>query len=345
METSCADLHLDITIDENEINKGATEIIKKIRPYWPMDQLYFKVFTNGITNKLIGVYYPEHYNEMVLVRVYGHKTDLLINRSDEIENILVLNKVGFTHSIYATFNNGFAYEFLEGETLTVDTVRNVEIHCLIAKRMAQMHNLKPTHLEEFQESVIWGKAENFMSLMPKCFSDASKQSRFQELIRPYEVLQSEYNTLKEELTKLGSPVVYAHNDLLLTNILYNKKKNSVTFIDYEYTGYNYQAFDIANHFAEFAGVDSPDFALYPDEKFQKAWLKEYLQAYNETDNVDEKDVNKLYIHVNKFVLLAHFFWGCWALVQSQYSHIDFDFLKYAASRFNEYFHRKQNNLF
>lgn len=27
----------------------------------------------------------------------------------------------------------------------------------------------------------------------------------------------------------------------------------VRFIDYEYTGYNYQAYDIGNHFNEFAG--------------------------------------------------------------------------------------------
>ena len=27
----------------------------------------------------------------------------------------------------------------------------------------------------------------------------------------------------------------------------------IRFIDYEYASFNYQAFDIANHFAEFAG--------------------------------------------------------------------------------------------
>lgn len=31
----------------------------------------------------------------------------------------------------------------------------------------------------------------------------------------------------------------------------------VRFIDYEYTGYNYQAFDIGNHFNEFAGELAP----------------------------------------------------------------------------------------
>lgn len=30
----------------------------------------------------------------------------------------------------------------------------------------------------------------------------------------------------------------------------------VRFIDYEYAGYNYQAFDIGNHFNEFAGRES-----------------------------------------------------------------------------------------
>ena len=54
--------------------------------------------------------------------------------------------------------------------------------------------------------------------------------------------------------KLNSPIVFAHNDLLLGNIIYTEKLNQVTFIDYEYADYNYQAFDIGNHFTEFAGI-------------------------------------------------------------------------------------------
>jgi len=29
---------------------------------------------------------------------------------------------------------------------------------------------------------------------------------------------------------------------------------TIGFIDFEYVGYNYQAFDIANHFCEYAGT-------------------------------------------------------------------------------------------
>ncbi|XP_078046171.1 ethanolamine kinase 1 [Augochlora pura] len=336
--------HLDITIDENEIVDGAIEIIKKIRPTWHLDKLQFKIFNDGITNKLIGVWYSEHYNEMVLVRVYGHKTELLINRKDETRNIRILNKAGFTHSIYATFNNGLAYQFIEGVTLTTETVRKPDVYILIAKRMAQMHKLKPDSDEIPKEACIWSKLEKFMDIMPKQFSDDAKQTRFEKLIKPNAVLQENYLLLKETLTSLNSEVVFAHNDLLLGNVLYNQKENIVTFIDFEYTAYNYQAYDIANHFAEFAGIDIPDYSLYPEDNLQKAWLSIYLQEYNNVTYVPENDINLLYVQVNKFVLLSHFFWGCWGLIQSEHSTIDFDFLEYAAIRFNEYFKQKEDFL-
>ncbi|KZC09238.1 PREDICTED: ethanolamine kinase 1 [Dufourea novaeangliae] len=336
--------HLDVTVDENKIVDGAKEIIKRIRPTWPLDNLQFKIFTDGITNKLIGVWYSGHHNEMVLVRVYGHKTDLLINRKDETRNIRILNKAGFTHSIYATFNNGLAYQFIEGVTLTTEMVRKPEVYTLIAKRMAQMHKLKPDSDQIPKEACIWNKVEKFMKIMPKEFFDDSKQARFEVLVKPFTVLKQNYEQLKETLTDLNSEIVFAHNDLLLANVLYNQKENIVTFIDFEYTAYNYQAFDIANHFAEFAGVENPDYSLYPNEELQKAWLSIYLQEYNNVNYVPENEINLLYVQVNKFVLLSHFFWGCWGLIQSEHSTIEFDFLEYAVIRFNEYFKRKEDFL-
>lgn len=59
--------------------------------------------------------------------------------------------------------------------------------------------------------------------------------------------------MEDELTQLDSPIVFCHNDLLLGNILYDRSKKTVNFIDFEYAGPNYQAYDIANHFCEFAG--------------------------------------------------------------------------------------------
>ncbi|XP_014480308.1 PREDICTED: ethanolamine kinase 1 [Dinoponera quadriceps] len=333
--------HLDITIDENEIFDGVKGVIKKIRPSWPLQQLHFKTFTNGISNKLVGVWHLDRYTDMVLTRIYGNNTDLLVDRKKELENIRILHKAGYTHCIYATFNNGFAYQFLEGDTLTVEAVRDPQVYPLIARRLAEMHKVENENIPK--EAFIWEKMEKYMEIMPRKFSDSLKQTKFEILIQPYAVLEKEYQILKEELSTLDSPVVYAHNDLLLTNILYNRRKKSVAFIDYEYTAFNYQAFDIANHFAEYAGLEPvPNYSLYPDKEFQKVWLREYLRTYNATSEVSEEEVDKLYQEVAKFSPFPHFFWGCWSLIQSMHSTIDFDFLEYAAARFNEYFRRKED---
>lgn len=46
----------------------------------------------------------------------------------------------------------------------------------------------------------------------------------------------------------------------------------VQFIDYEYTGYNYQAFDIGNHFNEFAGEQGLLFDLTQDPSLCWGWV-------------------------------------------------------------------------
>ena len=64
-------------------------------------------------------------------------------------------------------------------------------------------------------------------------------------------LRKELSFLNSELSDLKSPVVFCHNDLLLGNVVHTP--GQVMFIDYEYASYNYQAYDIGNHFAEFPG--------------------------------------------------------------------------------------------
>lgn len=51
MEELTKEVHLDITVDENDLIKGATEVVKSIRPNWPVDQFQFKVILNTINNK------------------------------------------------------------------------------------------------------------------------------------------------------------------------------------------------------------------------------------------------------------------------------------------------------
>uniref|UniRef100_T1GU53 ethanolamine kinase n=1 Tax=Megaselia scalaris TaxID=36166 RepID=T1GU53_MEGSC len=291
----------------------------------------------GITNKLVGCFNNESNlaesdvpNNVVLVRIYGNKTDLLIDRKAETRNIKLLHTYGFAPSLFATFKNGLAYEYVPGVTLTPQSVIQPDIWKMIARRMAEMHkvstcnnnnnNLKKTPM-------LWEKTQQMLNLVPDEFSDPDKHARLEKLFLPVERIRSEFEYLYSCLEKLNSPIVFAHNDLLLGNVIYTESQKSVTFIDYEYAAYNFQAFDIGNHFAEFAGVDTIDYSYYPKKEFQMEWLRVYLQHYLEKDVVDDKEVERLYVQVNQFSLASHMFWVVWALIQAQHSQLDFDFVE------------------
>ncbi|CAH0388585.1 unnamed protein product [Bemisia tabaci] len=336
--------HIPKTLHESNLEEGATHILQHIRPEWSADKVQFKLFTDGITNKLMGCFHDDHPTDGVLVRVYGQQTDLLINRANEIKNFKFLQKAGFAPKLYATFNNGIAYEFVSGETLSQDSCKHPSVYPLVARTMAQFHKLS-SDADSPKVPVLWKKFRQFLDLVPETYDSPDTQIRFEECFpNGKSKITSEVSSLESILKhEKNLPVVLCHNDLLLANILVTGNNENVTFIDYEYADHNYQAFDIGNHFAEFAGVSQPDFSLYPDEEFQNKWLRCYLEAYLDTKVLD-KDVDQLRDQVNKFACAAHLFWGVWALVQAQLSTIDFDFILYAKNKYQAYLIMKEKYL-
>ncbi|KAJ8396692.1 hypothetical protein AAFF_G00015300 [Aldrovandia affinis] len=156
-------------------------------------------------------------------------------------------------------------------------------------------------------------------------------SRLPSEVPSVDTLLREAESLEKHLSHISSRTVLCHNDLLTKNIIYNQAEGSVRFIDYEYANYNYQAYDIGNHFNEFAGVDDVDYSLYPSQELQRDWLRVYLENYKQClglqPTVSAQEVHSLYVKVCKFSLVSHFSWGLWALLQARYSTIDFDFLR------------------
>lgn len=46
-------------------------------------------FTDGTTNKLVGCYLENSPEDVVLVRVYGNKTELIVDRDNELKSFQV----------------------------------------------------------------------------------------------------------------------------------------------------------------------------------------------------------------------------------------------------------------
>lgn len=332
--------HIGVAVDENDVERGAMRILEKIRPQWEKDSVEFKLLTDGITNKLVGCRPSEaEESETVLVRIYGNKTDLLIDRKAETRNIILLNNVNLAPNLYATFDNGLAYRFVPGNILNKDTVRDPHIYKLVAKRMAKLHKVKVKG-EEHPKPFLWEKLSSFLQLVPDVFTDSKINERYQECVMPKAQIREELQQLESSLKNCDNPIVFAHNDLLLGNVIYTQSEDSVTFIDFEYAAFNYQPYDIGNHFAEFVGIGTDlDYSLYPDKQLQMDWIRTYLAEYHEREPTEE-EVEELYVRVNEFVLVSHLFWGIWGLIQAEHSYIDFDYMGYANVRFKEYFAKK-----
>lgn len=86
-----------------------------------------QLFTDGITNKLVACYTDEDMADAVLVRVYGRKTELFVDRETELRNFQVLRAHGCAPDLYCAFQNGLCYEFLPGIALGPDHVRDPRI--------------------------------------------------------------------------------------------------------------------------------------------------------------------------------------------------------------------------
>lgn len=72
-----------------------------------------------------------------------------------------------------------------------------------------------------------------------------------------------------------------------------------------------------------------DYTLYPPKEFQLKWIAEYLKHYHQNDAtvVTDAYVQELYAAVNKYALIAHWFWMLWGHIQYEYSEIDYDYIE------------------
>ena len=352
------DIHSKETLEN-----GVYEVISLLRPKWiPRSALIHKTFSGGLTNKLVGVYIDGRKDEMVLIRIYGQNSDLMIDREKEIRNMKILHENGCGAELYAIFQNGIAYQYLSGSILSVESVREPNVYPAVATACAKMHSIKPPLNKEGasseKEACLWKLLRKFQSLSPEGLQEDPKRNEHFKRVIPftkYELAEEieKMKTLLEKKVSERAKIRLCHNDLMPTNILINNDiKNvgdvlSASFIDYEYGDWNYREYDIANHFNEFVGLPDENTGemnyekYYPSKEFQLKWLREYLKNINTItsgSNVEpsQNEIEELYDLVSYFTPLCHLVWGIWSLVQSKYSDIDFDYINYAAQRLKQY---------
>ena len=96
-----------------------TSLLPLVRPKWTAEALGYRIFEDGVTNKLFGFFQVGKKEEdMVLVRINGEGRELFIESRVEILVMLTLHKARISPPLYLVTNNAMCYGYIPGRTLT-----------------------------------------------------------------------------------------------------------------------------------------------------------------------------------------------------------------------------------
>ncbi|KAJ1958795.1 hypothetical protein EC988_000067 [Linderina pennispora] len=327
---------VDHAVHHESLFDDSKALLVKVFPEWTGDELEMKQCKDGITNKLIQST-NRRTGVTVLIRAYGKHTEVIIDRDQELINMAGLTHLGMCPPLYARFQNGLVYGFIPGSVAKPEEMGNSVMAPLIARELAKWHQIK---LPGAHTPELFSTITRWLHDVPQQYADPTADAKFQKHFS-HDKLAKEIRELEGVLTKLESPVVFSHNDLLSGNVIINDSKDSVSFIDYEYATYSYRGFDIANHFCEYAGFEC-DYSRYPSKERQIEWFRTYLAASGA--DASDQVLEGMYVEVSRFALASHVYWGVWGLVQASISDIDFDYMEYAKMRFDEYYRIKAQLL-
>ena len=188
----------------------------------------------------------------------------------------------------------------------------------------------------------WGEqATKALDNVGSGFKDESTDRVRAEALNVHKILDE----LKFLKTQIGSdsPIAFCHNDMLAGNIMVEAGTGKIQLIDFEYGTMNFVAFDLANHFNEWAGgTDNgvPEYTLLPSKESMVEFVSQYVKERNE--NGANLNVEKLLDEVEKFMWVNNIYWGLWAVNQAAAEGCkEFDYLLYADNRFRQYYEHAQ----
>ncbi|CAF0957644.1 unnamed protein product [Adineta steineri] len=315
------------TLSITSLSTDIYPLIASLRPDWSPHNTHLRQLTGGINNTAFGLFNNLDQSDALVIKIFGLHTEVFIDRNVELNAISILSKYELAQPILLQFNNGIIYKFIPGKICSRDDIRDINIASFIALQMAQYHSIPLRNHK--QKPCLIPLIRKILSLI----SDSKNPpAEFISLSSDVDWIEKDVLSQLIPDPQYGIDLVFCHNDLACTNILYNSLSQSVSFIDFEYCTVNYALFDVANHFVEYAGYDQIDFDRYPKKDEQYRWLKIYFEARN----LKFENQEKIYHLINQFAALSHLCYGLWALAQVSFARADSDYASYSQRRLNRY---------
>jgi thiamine kinase-like enzyme len=281
---------------------------------------------SGAMTNCVYIAESENTGLKVIVRVYG-QTDMFC-REEELMWLSRLSALHLVPKLLAIFGNGRFEEYIDSITLGKADMRDPVMSAMIAKLMKKLHSVSDIYPMGRKDDVEWWKNVEKLFPMALKVANLSADERLEEI--DLKQLRNHAELYRNWLKKQKHLMVFAHNDLQYGNVLLRKSDGNVTFVDFEYSGYNPRGYDIANHFCEWMADYHCDDAhvvqpvWYPSPQEQEVFIDAYCNDKKETEQI-KKEVAQLQA-------ASDLHWGLWGLAQAGRSDIDFDYLGYGLGR-------------
>lgn len=248
----------------------------------------------GITNSN---WIIKEQNNTYFIKLYGENTHIMIDRSSSVVASKLSGELGVGPFLYETFQSPGAevYEFLDGYRNSVpEDFANAELRAVLLEKYKKMHNSSPLPLTR----TGYDQLEQRYSLLKEAGIKAPDN---------HEALMERCRTAAKVINATKPTLAPCHNDCYSPNFMLNDA-GDVRIVDWEYASNNDPLWDLT--------MLSLSMQLPPEEV---NWFAEYF------DEVPENAAAKATLYGGMIAVS----WGTWALLQTQYSNIDFDYSEYS----------------
>jgi choline kinase len=316
----------------------------------------FKLSLSQKTRQRIG----GGYITTALFRIYGREISTLIDADSEFEIFRCLGRYRIAPQMLAHGNGWRIEEWHHAVALPTRLMRNPSISCQVASQLGRLHKLHRRHdfPRDFSREPLtqvrltrWAEAAATAAQRVLEGAESEHRRKLQDLQVADMVEEAKWLSrwvLRDDLRVSGSglDVVFSHNDLQENNVL--QTQYGLRLIDFEYSGFNYQAADVGNYFCEFTlnyiekeyPFYTTDLNAYPSVDLQKMFVSVYLSEYLETCILptDDSFITPFLERVHRFTLVSHLLWALWSVVRAGQAHTfgEFDFLHFSQFRFDAY---------
>jgi thiamine kinase-like enzyme len=287
-----------------ELNHGS---ILELMPELDGLELTIDELKGGITNKLYRVKSSDGHD--LVVRLYGRKTELFIDREVEMENIKRMEPTGVTPRLvkYLPDRRVTVVEFIPGYVLGNKDFLREGFWEKIVRPIRIIHQSGVTLPNHFNPMVE-------VKRMYRILSDINLHYPEFEIEQTIDILEG----IDDHAKITPDQYVSCHNDLLADNFILVEDRKTyeepMYLIDWEYAGMSTPYYDLADMFQE---------VLVPRET-EAEILKIYWEG---------KDMDHHTYMTDLFKPFPDIFWFLWSLTQHNVSTIDFDFYTYGRVKY------------